>query len=225
MAKIWINPAFKDKIKQDEPKKEVKEKKKEIKQKKKEETPKPKKEVKQKETDSPKPEKAKQKPKKQKGAQGVSLYSIPDHGLELKFLQHLMNSRATLEVKILGGPTFTGKIKWIYQWLMGLELEDNKIVGFSRLNLSHYSIKQSESISEEEITKLSVPEIPKDNIFQQYKNDKTLLIFHLRDGLSIKGTIEWYDKILYHIRSIDGEKEYNITRESILYFEEATGNE
>ena len=91
-----------------------------------------------------------------------------------------------------------------------------------RLVISFYKQKKENSLSEKEINELPPVDIMgvEIKIMQQYRDNKTPLLFHLQGGLEIKGTLDWYEKLVTHIKSLDGKTEHTLHRGNIFYFEE-----
>lgn len=150
---------------------------------------------------------------------------VSSDNIEHKLFQYLMEKQIPIEVKFLTGITFTGKIKWFSDWLINLEIKVKakvKTVILNRLMMVCYYQMKENSLSEADLKKLpgidfSGTEV---KILQQYKDNKTPLLFHVQGGLEIKGTLEWYEKLIYHIRSLDGKTDHTIQRSIVLYFEE-----
>ena len=200
MAKVWINPAFKDKVPKN---------------------------VKEKES---KPQKSIKKDKKgvvdkkstERKPRSFPIYSPPDPVLELKFLEVLREKEIPLEAELIDGTKFTGKIKWFSEWAIALEVENRESeVIFNRLQMIYYRQLKKHSLSEKELEKLPDPNVGKVeiNALQQFKEEKTPLHFHLKNNGEIKGILDWCEKLIYHVKSLDGEKEYNLYKNSVIYFE------
>lgn len=207
MKKVWINPAFKDLVQP--PKLEVK----------KEEKP-----VVIKEQTEPEPEKKKEKKEKKPKPSAPPRPELKEN-IEHKLFQYLMEKQIPIEVKFLTGITFTGKIKWFSDWLINLEIKVKakvKTVILNRLMMVCYYQMKEDSLSEVDLKKLPCIDVSgtEVKILQQYKDSKTPLLFHVQGGLEIKGTLEWYEKLIYHIRSLDGKTDHTIQRSIVLYFEE-----
>jgi sRNA-binding regulator protein Hfq len=204
MAKLWINPAFKDKVPEAFSKRQEKgvikkEEKKFVKK-----APQKKKFIKEKE----------KKP---------FLYEPgPDPLLEHKLLQYFMEKNIGIEAKFIEGAEIKGKIKWFSEFMLGLEMERKKNIICNRLMMLYYRQDVGNVPSEKEIK--DMPDPVKTNVeitsIQQLKDNKLALIFHLKNNIVIKGTLEWYEKLIYHIKSLDGTKDYNIQKSSLIYFEE-----
>lgn len=147
----------------------------------------------------------------------------PSDNIEHKLFQYLMEKEIPIEVKFLTGITFTGKIKWFSDWLIKLEIK-GKTVFLNRLMMVCYYQMKENSLSETELKQLPPIEIAgtEIKIFQDYKNSKTPLLFHIQGGLEIKGTLEWYEKLVYHIKSLDGKTDHTVQRSVVLYFEEVS---
>ncbi len=203
MAKVWINPAFKDKVPQavkDTGIKKTKEKK----------------IVDKRPGDKKRP---KVPPR------SLPQYSPPDPVLELKFLQHLKDKEIPMELELINGTKFTGKIKWFSEWSIALEPEGEKReIIFNRLQMIYYSQLKEYTLSEKEIEALPEPDVKKVEItvLQNFKDEETPLIFHLKNNVDIKGTLDWCEKLIYHVKSLDEKKDYNLYKNSIIYFERVT---
>ena len=104
MAKVWINPAFKDKMPEGFKKKPVS---KDFKKEERKEGPK--KFDRKKQAKLP----AKKPPVREPG---------PDPLLELKLLQYLKNNNATVEAHFIEGINLKGKIKWFSDFMLGIEI-------------------------------------------------------------------------------------------------------
>jgi len=39
------------------------------------------------------------------------------------------------------------------------------------------------------------------------------------DNQKIKGNLDWYEHLVYHVKSLDGKEEYNIPKNSVIYIE------
>ncbi len=204
MAKVWINPAFKDKMPEGFKKKPVS---KDFKKEERKEGPK--KFDRKKQAKLP----AKKPPVREPG---------PDPLLELKLLQYLKNNNATVEAHFIEGINLKGKIKWFSDFMLGIELDSGKNVICNRLMMLYYRHSDAKTPSEKEVIELPEPVIANVEItsMQQLKDNKTPLIFHMKNDITLKGILEWYEKLIYHIRSMDGEKDYNIQKSSLIYFEE-----
>ena len=160
MAKVWINPAFKDKfsakkeIKKEKPAQEkTKENKvekppaqeKEIEKEKKEEpAPEGKKpETKKEEKSEKKPEKRR---KKRKPASRASL--------ETKYLQYLEDNKIPIEIKFIGGKRkLNGMINWYSETLMCFkpQKKNSKDLIFNRIRLIYYRALEEVPLSAEEL--------------------------------------------------------------------------
>lgn len=272
MAKVWINPAFKDKF----PAKEAKKEKPPPKKPEKEEEPVSKKPETEKKVEKKKEEKPRKKTKKKKrGAESRTK-------LEAKLLQYLEDNKIPIEIKFIGGKAkLTGTINWFSDWQLSFKpkKKNSKDLIFHRLRLIYYKpleeisisseelltmsriimekeiierlgkrfpVDQLESLTgkilteeklEEEINKLDFTEVDAKEIInqvkiassvsfaekremQRFKDDKVPLVFHLTDNTKLKGTLEWYETLVYNIRSLDGKEEYNIPKGSVIYIEE-----
>lgn len=204
MAKVWINPAFKDKMPEGFKKRPVS---KDFKREERKEAPR-------------KFDRKKQaKPPEKKP---YLREPGPDPLLELKLLQYLKNHNATIEAHFIEGIDIKGKIKWFSDFMLGIETGNEKNVICNRLMMIYYRHLDAKTPSEKDIKELPEPELANAEIIamQQLKDNKTPLIFHMKNNVLLKGTLEWYEKLIYHIRSIDGEKDYNIQKSSLIYFEE-----
>jgi sRNA-binding regulator protein Hfq len=202
MAKVWINPAFKDKLPE---------------------------QVKQKEETSVSKDSFKKpgfkKQEKFERKRTPIIKKEPDALLELKFLQYLMEKSIPIEIKLIEGMEFKGKIKWFSEWMMGLESDNEKHnIMFNRLMMLYYRQLKDLAPSEKEIEGFSLPDIGniEAKVMQKFKDEKTPLYFYLKNNTKLEGTLEWFEKLIYHVRSIDGKEDYNIYKASILYFEEVS---
>jgi sRNA-binding regulator protein Hfq len=203
MAKVWINPAFKDKM----PEKLIK------------------KPVSKPVSKDFKKEERRELPGKfdrKKSTKPPVREAGHDPLLELKLLQYVKNNNAALEANFIEGINIKGKIKWFSEFMIGLELEEGKNVICNRLMMIYYRLLEKKTPSEKDIREMPDPDITNLEIttMQQLKDSKTALIFHMKHNVILKGTLEWYEKLIYHVRSIDGEKDYNIQKSSLIYFEE-----
>jgi sRNA-binding regulator protein Hfq len=203
MSKLWINPAFKDKVpegfaQRHEKGREKKEEKKFVK-----------KDIKKKFT-------------KGKEKKPVMRETGTDPLLEHKLLQYLMEKNVGIEAKFIEGTELKGKIKWFSDFMVGIEVDGKRNIICNRLMMLYYKQDEGNSPSEKEITSLPDPVITSAEItaMQQLKDNKHQLIFHLKNNIVIKGKLEWYEKLIYHIMSLDGTKDYNIQKSSLIYFEE-----
>ncbi|MEQ8186803.1 MAG: hypothetical protein ABRQ39_02430 [Candidatus Eremiobacterota bacterium] len=204
MAKVWINPAFKDKMPEGFNKRPVS---KDFKKEDRKEGPRKfdrKKQVKPPEKKSPLREPG------------------PDPLLELKLLQYLKHNNAAIEAHFIEGIDIKGKIKWFSDFMLCIETDNGKNVICNRLMMIYYRHLDCKSPSEKEVRELPEPDIANIEItsMQQLKDNKTPLTFHMKHDVILKGTLEWYEKLIYHVRSIDGDKDYNIQKSSLIYFEE-----
>ena len=154
---------------------------------------------------------------------------VPLDNIEHKLFKHLMEKQISIEIKFLTGITFTGKIKWFSEWLINQEIKGKgkgkvKNVIINRLMIVCYYQLEENSLSEAELKQLPAVDIlgVEANMLQEYKDKKTPLLFHLQGGMEIKGTLEWYEKLVYHIKSLDGKTHHTIYRSIILYFEEVS---
>lgn len=143
--------------------------------------------------------------------------------IEHKLFQYFIDKQIPIEVRLMNGETFTGKIKWYSDWLIAFEIKGKPgTIIVPRLVISFYKQKKENSLSEEEINQLPSVDITGVEIkmMQQYRDNKTPLAFHLQGDLEIKGTLDWYEKLVTHIKSLDGKTEHTLHRGNILYFEE-----
>ena len=207
MSKVWINPAFKDKVPQTI-----------------------------KESDNKTRARTFSKDRKgpdRKGRDGrdgrdrkkgkpFPVQTPLDPVLELKFLQNLKDKEIPIETELIDGTKFSGKIKWFSEWSIALELEGKESeVIFNRLQMIYYSQLKENSLPEKEIEAMEAPEVGKAEIsaLQKFKDEKIPLLFHLKNNIEIKGILDWMEKLIYHVKSLDGEKEYNLYKSSVIYIE------
>lgn len=201
MAQVWINPAFKNKVK---PKDETSEK-----------IPEPEKTEKtQKEPEKTQEKKTKETPKK-------NTHQETPEKKETRLFNYLRENQIPVEAQLTGELTIKGTVKWFSDWILAMET-NNKTTMINRLNLIYYRYKAENIPPEKELQSLPLQEEnPAKKILQEYKDNKTPLHFHLLDNIKIKGTFRWYEKLTCHIRSLDEKEDFNIHRSSLLYFEEA----
>lgn len=143
--------------------------------------------------------------------------------IEHKLFQYFIDKQISIETRLINGETFSGKIKWFSEWLIGLEVDNNtRTVIIPRLMMVYYTQLQENSLSDKEINKLPLLDVTtvEVNMLQQFKDNKTSLVFHMQGGMEIKGNLDWYEKLIYHIKSLDRKTEHTIHRGNILYFEE-----
>jgi sRNA-binding regulator protein Hfq len=153
--------------------------------------------------------------------------SPPKHdikqAIEHKLFKYFMDKQIPIEIRLVNGETFTGNIKWFSEWMICLAVEGNtKTVIIPRLMMVYYTQLQENSLPEKEINQLPFPDVIKVEviILQQFKDNKTPLLFHMQGGMEIKGILDWYEKLICHIKSLDGKTDHTIHRGNILYFEE-----
>lgn len=154
--------------------------------------------------------------------------SPPKHSikqsLEHKLFKHLMDKEIPIEARLANGETFTGIIKWYSEWLISLAVDGKlRTVIIPRLMIVYYTQLQENSLSEKEINQLPLSDVigVEVNILQQFKDNKIPLIFYMQGGVEIKGILDWYEKVVYHIKSPDGKTDHTLHRGNIVYFEEA----
>lgn len=143
--------------------------------------------------------------------------------IEHKLFQYFMDKEIPIETQLISGETFSGKIKWFSEWLVGLEIDNTRTVIIPRLMMVYYTQLQENSLSDKEINRLPLLDITtvEVNMLQQFKDNNTSLLFHMQGGMKIRGILDWYEKLIYHIKSVDRKTEHTIHRGNILYFEEA----
>lgn len=152
-----------------------------------------------------------------------TLKQFPSPVYELKLLKYLMDNNMPVEVLLIDGTKFSGLIKWFSNWMLSLEIEGRKNeVMFNKRTISYYKQSGDSGLSEEEINNMPEPDISgvETAILQRFKDNKTHLLFCMRNNIKLEGTVEWVEKLIYHIRSFDGGKDNNLYKGSILYFEE-----
>jgi len=198
MAKVWINPAFKDKVPRT---------------------------INERDTRAPRRDRGDRKFQKKRIERKRSVplqYTPPDPLLELKFLHDIKEKNIPIETTLIDGTKFTGNIKWFSEWSVALEVEgrDSEVI-FNRLQMVYYSQLEDNKLSESEIEKLEDPDVKKTEIIalQEFKNDKIPLLFHMKNDVKIKGTLEWFEKLIYHVKSLDEGKDYNLYKNSVIFFE------
>jgi len=226
MSKVWINPAFKDKLidKKEDPPPPVKKEKKESKVKvsTKEEKQKTSEEKPQSEDKSPEKEKPEKKKKEKKPAEKPTPQPKGDSFNELKLLQMLQDKNIPIEGMLINGMKINGKIKWFTQSTVGLLLDDGRDIILNRLILIYYSQPKEYSLSRKDFDEIPKPTTINNETteLRRLKDEKAILLFHLKNGIDITGKIDWSDYLIYHVISPDDEKEYSIPKSSVLYIEE-----
>ena len=204
MSKVWINPAFKDKLsdKKEDPPPPVKEEKKEPKVKapkkegeqkpgevkpqseekviaKEEEQPS---EVNQKtEEETPAKEKTEKK-KKEKNTTDKPTTQPQDNSFnELKLLQVLQQKDIPIEGMLINGMKINGKIKWFTQSTVGLLLDDGRDIILNRLMLIYYSQPKEYSLSRKDFDEIPKPTTINNETteLRRLKDEKAILLFHL----------------------------------------------
>lgn len=196
MAKVWINPAFKDKVPRPEKRKESRPFKRD--------------------------DKRKKPVNREKRRPAPIQYTPPDPLLELKFLHDIKEKDIPIQAVLVDGTEFKGKIKWFSEWSIALEVEGRQSeVIFNRLKMIYYSQLKDNRLSEEEIEKLPDPDVKKTEIstLQDFKNNKNPLVFYMKNNVQVKGTLDWFEKLVYHVKSLDGTKDYNLYKNSVIFFE------
>jgi sRNA-binding regulator protein Hfq len=118
---------------------------------------------------------------------------------------------------------FTGKIKWFDSYAFKLSLQDgsgNIIIPIH--NILYYECEHV--FREGEIEKESAHRTPPDNTGQEesqlnrYWRKKTLLHFHLKNGIEIKGRLKNFQDYAYTVKPDDEDWLYRITKRHILYY-------
>lgn len=163
---------------------------------------------------------------KEKKEQNVSLHrpGFREH-IEHKLFKYFRDNGILIEIRLVTGNTFTGKLKWFSEWLMGLEIDGKAgTVILNRLMFVCYIQLQGNNLSGAELYEMFPVNIAgvESKMMQPYRNNKIPLLFHMNGGMEIKGTLDWYEKLVYHIKSLDGKTEYTICRSNILYIEEVS---
>jgi sRNA-binding regulator protein Hfq len=144
-------------------------------------------------------------------------------GLEYKLFKYFKDNQIPIEARLINGATLTGKIKWFSEGLIALEVAGKPGTAvFHRFMIVSYTPIMENSLSETEIMQLPTDDVTGIEIkmMQQYRDNKTPLLFHMLGGIDIKGTLDWYEKLVCHIKSLDGKTDYTIHRGNMLYFEE-----
>ena len=221
MGKVWINPAFKDKVQSTKEVLPIKEAPQEVKPEKKEPVKQAmpiEKSVKKEPVKQSKPvDKPVKKQEKQK-KRPAQIQQKDD--LEYKFFNYLMEKEIALDVKLIDGTVLTGKIKWFSDWTMALEV-DGKLKMVIRLMILYYSPTDELSLTENEVSELPDYVISSEvKCFTELCKNKSPFVFHLKGGAEIKGVLLWYEKFIYHLKSLDGKTDYSLHRNNVLYYYE-----
>jgi len=143
--------------------------------------------------------------------------------IEFKLFKYFVDNQIPIEARLINGETFTGKIKWFSEGLIALEVSGKaNIMVFHRFMMVCYTPVMEKSLSEAEINQLPPVDLSSVEInkMQEYHDKKTPLMFHMSGNLEIKGVIDWYEKLVCHIRSLDEKMDYTIHRGNMIYFEE-----
>ena len=160
---------------------------------------------------------------KEKKKENVPPRQPPSPIYELKLLEYIKDKKLPVEILLINGTKFVGKIKWFSKWMLSLEIEGSeKELMFNKRTIVYYKQSEGVSLAEDEVCTLSEPDVSsiETNVLQEFKDKKSPLIFYMRNNVEIRGTLQWTEKLIYHVRSLDGKKDNNLYKGSILYFKE-----
>ncbi len=146
----------------------------------------------------------------------------------LNLLKKYKHNNRTITVSLIDGKKFTGQLRWYDDYAIKLILPDGSIT-IPIHNIIQYECEYILSEGEVEykgkvLRSLMFSTNRENQQLYDYKNNKKLLYFYLKDGTEIIGRLHWVMEYVYAVRPDNSNRDFMITKRQILYYKKIEVN-
>ncbi len=142
----------------------------------------------------------------------------------MSFLWKYKYSGREITVHLTDGKSFTGKLRWFDEYAFKIILSEGSIT-IPIHNIIQYECEEFQLEGEQPSSNKNVfkyvknPSTDKEKEqLKKYKYNKELIHFYLKDGIEVRGRLQWFLDYAYTVRPEDSNHDVMITKRQILYY-------
>lgn len=154
-------------------------------------------------------------------------FKVYDNSLSL--LRKYKQGDKDVTVYLTDGKKFTGKIRWVDDYAIKIILSDGSITipihNIAQYECEYFQLEGELPDESNRVFKGAVQSTGKEkDQLKKYKQSKELIHFYLKDGIEVRGRLQWLLEYAYAVRPENSVRDCVITKRHILYYKKIEVN-